>query len=234
MGQAGLTTADKLLVAATAIEKTRTTFTAEDLVVEAWHQFPESFGLSGYRERFPDSNRILCKLMGGTGIRSRGWVEQVTAETYRVTDVGRQLATELQAGRAPAVKPQSAAARARAAKPLAPFGAAEPLERLAKSVASQKFSRGTVLTLQDACLFWGVSPASGRALVEKRLEEVGGLLARAEQHVRQASAAILGPTGLEITLVTVIGLQGLHQTLRQRYQGELHVRAPAGEVTADG
>ena len=46
MGQE-LTTANKILVAASFIAESQETFTAEDLIVRAWQQFPESLGLCG-------------------------------------------------------------------------------------------------------------------------------------------------------------------------------------------
>jgi len=95
-----LTTVKKILVAASHLDEERENFTAEDLVVRAWREFPESFGLNGYRESFPDANRVLSKLMGSVGMCSRGWLEQVSTKTYRLTQTGRQVAHGLK--RAPA------------------------------------------------------------------------------------------------------------------------------------
>src|SRR5262249_34900963 len=47
-----LTTANKIMVAAARLDEERETFTAEDLIVVAWKKFPESFGLTGYRDTY--------------------------------------------------------------------------------------------------------------------------------------------------------------------------------------
>jgi len=221
MGQ-NLTTTNKILMAAVSIADVRGTFTAEDLIVQVWQKFPESFGLAGYRTRFPDSNRILCKLMGGTGIRSRGWVERVTPETYRVTPAGRQFADVLAQAPPAAPRPKAPAARKPKPRVMTRFDEAETLEKLAKSTASQKFSRGTAVTFQDACQFWGVTPAHGRAAIEARFEEIDRLLRDAEQYIEKSGAPIVVRDGFEIMMMTVIGLQGLNQSLAQRFSSELH------------
>jgi hypothetical protein len=337
MGQE-LTTANKILVAASQIAETQETFTAEDLIVRAWQQFPESFGLSGYREKFPDSNRVLSKLMGSVGLCSRGWLEQVSTKTYRMTPAGRKLASALrsngdaaaiaeamdrpraaaparaervekterverpvapapveaakprvrdaeeirsaaktaerpaaiaaapatasaQAARvapaaaipAPAATPARPApapvraapapVAARAATPSAIRGAAPGasnfeglhiLQRLATSIASQKFSRGGLVTFQDACQFWAITPAIHPTHLQPRLGEIEALLKRAEKFIQETGVSIRVHDRLEITMTTVIGLQGLHRMLAQRYHKELEgIRGKASSSNLD-
>jgi hypothetical protein len=338
MGQE-LTTANKILVSASHIAETQETFTAEDLIVRAWQQFPESFGLSGYREKFPDSNRVLSKLMGSVGLCSRGWLEQVSTKTYRMTPAGRKLAAALRSnGDANAIadamdkprpappraereekpvrvekaervveraapvevakprvrepeeirptpaktieRPAAAAARsvvptpaparpapaavAAVAAATAPASPASPrlpsapvrsgpilggrnvpgasnfeglhvLQRLATSVASQKFSRGGLVTFQDACQFWAITPAIHPTHLQPRLTEIENLLKRAEQFVQQTAQPIRVHDRLEITMTLVIGLQGLHRMLVQRYHRELeNIRGKATSNDAEG
>jgi hypothetical protein len=66
-----LTVPEKLLLAAIEARKRSATFTAEDLIVCAWTAYPDTFGLSGYSDRFPDSNRVLTSIMGGKGMRGK-------------------------------------------------------------------------------------------------------------------------------------------------------------------
>ncbi len=322
MGQE-LTTANKILVTAAQMAETQETFTAEDLIVHAWQHFPESFGLSGYREQYPDSNRVLSKLMGSVGLCSRGWLEQVSTKTYRMTAAGRKLATALRSNgdaaaiadaraavvtparsepratekaetskprvrqpdesrAAPAVKsverPAAAAPRVAASGAIAPTSAKTPerpaapvaavraavtparpapaapvvptkagaatsastfeglhvLQRLATSVAIQKFSRGGLVTFQDACQFWAITPSIQPAHLQPRLNEIEALLKRAEQLVQQTNASIRVNDRLEITMTTVVGLQGVHRMLAQRYHRELeNIRGRAASHDAD-
>jgi hypothetical protein len=81
--------AEKLLIAAGSLAaKERATFSAEDLVVEAWRLFPTDFSLKGYADH-PDSNLVLTQVMGKRApLIVRGWVEKVGAKQYRLTAKG--------------------------------------------------------------------------------------------------------------------------------------------------
>lgn len=292
-----LTTLKKVLIAAAMLDGDQQTFTAEDVIVRAWRSFPESFGLSGYREEHPDSNRVLAKLMGSLGLCGRGWLEQTNTKTYRLTTAGRKMARSLgfvpgvpfgasasatAAPKAPAapkelkepkesverpapvavpVLKEPVAARSAAASPAeapparvvekkdahakervatsavpsgraaasavatdpVPFDQSAMLARIATSIASQKFARGGMITFDDACAFWGISRTSASDVLIARLEEFEDVLARAEKHVRKTGAPVRAMGRFEVTLTTVVGLQGLHRMLLQRYQRELDV-----------
>ncbi|MBC8217893.1 MAG: hypothetical protein H8E73_05455, partial [Planctomycetes bacterium] len=62
-----LTVSDKLLLAALALDGDQEkSFTAEDLVVSAWQNFPMAFGLRGHNDedgapKYPDSNRVFAE-----------------------------------------------------------------------------------------------------------------------------------------------------------------------------
>jgi hypothetical protein len=268
-----LTTLKKVLIAAAMLDGDQQTFTAEDVIVRAWRAFPESFGLSGYREEHPDSNRVLAKLMGSLGLCGRGWLEQTNTKTYRLTPAGRKMARSLgyvpgapfgAALRDKAIAPRAAeassapratdanVASASSAEPRSrtldrrdasskervaasavpsgrpeveplPFEHASALARIATSIASQKFARGGMITFDDACAFWGISRTTTGAVLKERLHEFEEILSSAEKHVRKTGAPVRSNGRFEVTLTTVVGLQGLHRMLLQRYQRELDV-----------
>ncbi len=256
-----LTTLKKVLVVAATLDNEKQTFTAEDIVVRAWKDFPESFGLRGYQAHHPDSNRVLAKLMGTLGLCGRGWLEQTDTKTYRITTAGRKMVKSFgyptssrpieqqsvpASTAAPAVVSSTPAARsvisiqrelrsvpapAPANTPSAPknvesvpFENTHSLVRVASSVASQKFSRGGMITFDDACSFWGISRnAKGRELAE-RLREFDDLMTAAAKHVQKTGAPVRGELR-DVTLTTIVGLQGLHRMLLQRYQRELDLVA---------
>ncbi len=292
-----LTTLKKVLIAAATLDGDKLTFSAEDVIVRAWKVFPESFGLNGYRDAHPDSNRVLAKLMGSVGLCGRGWLEQTNTKTYRLTPAGRKMARSLgwipgeafaavepggaledsqdaptitldvepvtppptaahEAPRGPSRRAPAAAAAARSAPAkseestdpersaasAAPAArparsSAEPtvfdevpaLTRIATSIASQKFARGGMITFDDACAFWGVSRSTVGPVLVSRLAEFEDLMVRAEAHVRRTGAPVRTNGRFEVTLTTVVGLQGLHRMLLQRYQRELDaIRAREG------
>src|ERR1700733_5140009 len=83
-----LTVPQKLLLAALEARKKSATFTAEDLIVQAWKLYPDTFGLSGYGDLYPDSNRVLTNIMGTKGMRGKGWLRKVGEKQYRLTSAG--------------------------------------------------------------------------------------------------------------------------------------------------
>ena len=54
------TVPEKILLAASQLEdEGQSPFSAEALIVGAWQKFPKTFGLKGYADQYPDSNKIL-------------------------------------------------------------------------------------------------------------------------------------------------------------------------------
>jgi hypothetical protein len=81
--------AEKLLFAAGRLTLAgMTEFTAEDLVVEAHRENPETFAMKGY-PHFPDSNSVLTQVMGKSApLIVRGWVEKTGSKKYKLTPKG--------------------------------------------------------------------------------------------------------------------------------------------------
>src|SRR5579875_20937 len=83
-----LTVPGRILSCAAELDRERGTFTAEDLVVRCWERFPDTFGLQGYADKHPDSNRVLTNIMGTKGMRGKGWLRKVGEKQYRLTSAG--------------------------------------------------------------------------------------------------------------------------------------------------
>jgi hypothetical protein len=128
-----------------------------------------------------------------------------------------------------AEKPAPAPKSAPASSSGEAFDGLTALSRLANSVASQKFTRGGLVTFADACQFWAITPAVHANHLSARLDEIQHVLARAEGHIQSTGQVLRVNDKLELTLTTVIGLQGLHRMLTQKYHRELDaIRARSG------
>src|SRR6202022_4356229 len=66
-------------------------FSAEALIVSSWTKFPKTFGLKGYAEKYPDSNKILSSIMGEKGLARRGWLVKMGQKLYALTREGRNV-----------------------------------------------------------------------------------------------------------------------------------------------
>ena len=71
------TVPEKILLAADTLDKQgQSPFSAEALIVVSWQKFPKTFGLKGYADQYPDSNKILSSIMGEKGLARRGWLKR--------------------------------------------------------------------------------------------------------------------------------------------------------------
>ena len=76
------TVPEKILLAAFQLEEQgQSPFSAESLIVTAWQKYPRTFGLKGYDEQYPDSNKVLASIMGEKGLAAPRLVEQAGPET---------------------------------------------------------------------------------------------------------------------------------------------------------
>lgn len=62
--------------------------TTADVIVRAWREWPESFGLRGHVLAHPDSNRVLAKLSGVGGLVEEGWLSRPSAGELLLTRRG--------------------------------------------------------------------------------------------------------------------------------------------------
>src|SRR3954469_1091026 len=93
------TVPEKILLAAEQLEKQgQSPFSAEALIVASWQQFPRTFGLKGYAELHPDSNKVLSSIMGEKGLARRGWLSKMGQKLYSVSREGKLVLNRLQAG----------------------------------------------------------------------------------------------------------------------------------------
>src|ERR1700681_3136110 len=86
------TVPEKILLAALELEEQgQSPFSAEALIVASWQKFPKTFGLKGYAEQYPDSNKILSSIMGEKGLARRGWLVKMGQKMYALTREGRTV-----------------------------------------------------------------------------------------------------------------------------------------------
>jgi hypothetical protein len=208
---------EKILLAASQLEEQgQTPFSAEALIVSAWQKYPRTFGLKGYEEHYPDSNKVLAGIMGEKGLPGRGWMVKVGRKLYALTRDGRQVVRKLLQGED--VPPLTAR------RPLAQLSREQDLllQQLTASVAYQKHvqDRANEWTFSDACRFWSISDQQGSA-VDARLDELQAGL-RDVERILKAGAVTLG-NGREVGAVEAGQLCDLHQQLEQRFARHLNL-----------
>lgn len=224
--EATLTVTEKLLLAAARLEEMgKRPFTAEDLVVAAWRDFPRTFGLRGYvtehgDPQFPDSNRVFAEVMGSKPIRKRGLLVKVGRKLYELTSSGRELARLVQQ-RASANQKRDVQREGRMA---ISRETQTEIERLLATRAAQKFDNGLgdEITFHDACLFWGISPRSSAIDLKGSLANVKALIESLEASLRDGGTQ-LKSGGEPVRRDAIQLLHGVHQSMLAAFQEELAV-----------
>lgn len=213
-----ITVADRLLIVAYRLGgEQRMAFSAEQLVVGAWKEFPESFGLRGIlddegRPEYPDSNRVYKEIMGSKTLRKRGLLEKISNKTYRLTEAGKQRALLL------ADQKIQDIARRNLDRSLQ-----ENMRRLFRTRAYTKFRSETMtkVTFFDACSFWGISPRSSAMNLEAKLAHTKEILYRVKEYV--GIGTVFLDRSSEVSAGDIDGLIQLHSDLQGKFAEELDV-----------
>jgi hypothetical protein len=211
------TVPEKILLAALQLEEQgQSPFSAEALIVVSWQKYPRTFGLKGYTDQYPDSNKVLSSIMGVKGLAGRGWLAKVGQKLYALTREGRQAVRRLQhAGDTP---PPAAEAAPKVSRDQEKF-----LTALWAGSAVEKFQEGRKqeLTFADACAFWGVGDGVRGPAVNARLDQTRAALAELERLLTAGDATL--SNGRSVSLDDVNRLQDLGAHLEERFARHLNL-----------
>jgi len=167
-----LTIPEKILIAAFEEWPNKgDVFTEADITVVVWRKFPETFGLKGYADQYPDSKHVLSNIMGQTkGLRGKRWISQLGATRYTLTQSGLDYAGELVSG------DYSETEHIR--KSLGDDHS-RILKRLFGGMAYKLWREGRLdeMIFRDACEFWNITPASTGEELEDRLRNIDAVFA---------------------------------------------------------
>ena len=213
-----MTVANQLLLSAHRISgRNRRSFTAEELVVSAWKNYPETFGLRGTFNnkglpKYPDSNRVFAEIMGSKPLRRRGLIEKVGRKTYRLTAAGLQAAIELSSDYSQGMKRRSL-----------DRNLGDQIRRLLRARAVTKKHRGetSAITFLDACSFWGISPRSSAMALESRLAHVESVLKQMKEYAGTKEVSVGRQVNLSVN--DIKGLLDLHAQMQSTFKEELDI-----------
>jgi len=209
------TVPEKILVVADQLDKQgQSPFSAEALIVAAWQKFPKTFGLKGFVEQYPDSNKILSSIMGEKGLARRGWLVKMGQKMYALTREGRQVVRRVtlddeDTGPAGAVK---------LSRDQEKF-----LLGLLESGAVQKFeeNRKADLTFTDACRFWGVAENARGDALEDRLLQFQERLSKLERMFADSDSVL--SNGRAVSGGDVRVLTNIHRYMHDRFDRHLNL-----------
>lgn len=169
-----LTNAEKVLLAAMRLcngDSSRS-FTAEELAVAAWIDDKESFGLRGYENTYPDSNKLFKSIDSKGGLVAKGLIVKVGDRTFRVSGGGIAAGSRLSPSN-PELQLKLERELATAVNKLV----SHPVfsEWLKDHAKPTKFSA--------AGQFWGVAPGTPARVVRDRIANIEATLKQALQYM---------------------------------------------------
>jgi hypothetical protein len=165
------TVPEKILLAAYQLEQQgQSPFSAEALIVASWQKFPKSFGLKGFAELYPDSNKVLSSIMGEKGLARRGWLAKEGQKLYSLSREGKQAVRALlQEEEAPPAPVRTSVHKGKLSREQERL-----LVSMLESSGLEKFQQGLKLdlTFADACRFWGISEGLKGEALDDRIDHV--------------------------------------------------------------
>jgi hypothetical protein len=210
------TLSEMILLAAHKLEEQgQSPFSAEELIVASWRQFPRSFGLKGYAEQYPDSNRVLSSIMGEKGLTKKGWLSKMGQKLYALSKDGKRVVQHMMEGgdEFESEEEESLAARL-------PREQERLLLGLLDSSAAGKIvnKKAYELSFADACRFWGITDSLSPEALDARLERVEGVIDQAEKLTTRDTLEV---GNREITRSDIEVLREVHDQLQERFSRHL-------------
>jgi hypothetical protein len=217
------TVPEKILLAADQLEKEgQSPFSAEALIVASWQKFPKTFGLRGYTDQYPDSNKVLSSIMGVKGLASRGWLQKVGQKLYTLSRDGRQVVRKLLNDGEPEGSTETTAKLTRDQEKF--------VLGLLGSSAAQKYEEGRKqdMTFADACRFWNISESTHGEALNSRLHQLRANLADVDRVIGKNETEL--SNGRVLTLDDIARLSDVHAYLEERFSRHLSLlRSRAGK-----
>lgn len=211
-----LTVSEKILMAAHQLDQQgQSPFSAETLIVASWQMYPRTFGLKGYVDQYPDSNKVLSSIMGERGLARRGWLVKMGQKLYALTREGRRVLAKLLQNEA--VEPPSTD-NIKISRDKEKF-----LLGLLSSSAVRKFEEDqrNELTFADACRFWDITQNLKGDAVDERLAHVEQTLRELDQELSQADAEL--SNGRIVTAGDLRVLANIHRYMEDRFERVLNL-----------
>jgi len=209
------TVPEKILLAAHELEeKGQSPYSAETLIVASWMRFPQTFGLRGYADQYPDSNKVLSSIMGVKGLAGRGWLAKMGQKLYSLSREGRQIVNRLlQLEDTDAPAPTHKLSRDQE----------KFLLGLLESAAVEKFleNRKQELNFAEACRFWNINDTMTGEVLHSRLNALRADLADLERQLLLGDLVL--SNGRSISTDDINLLHKVHKSLEEKFSRHLNL-----------
>lgn len=192
-------------------------FTAEELVVACWQNYPDSFGLQGYSRQYPDANIVYRHIMGKSSIvKKQRWLSQKSQKRYVLTPAGINHALKIRG-----IDNQ----RAEIQQHRIDRFYEQVLLRVLNGSAWNKFKNNRIndLTFTDACGFWSINPRSSGEQYKAARRDLAEAILTVKRHLDEGNGEITLGSRANISLKDVNNLEVLEKELDTRFMDQLNL-----------
>lgn len=198
--------------------ETDKTFTFEELLVAAWKQDNQSWGLRGFESEYPDSERIHRELdsrgKSSKGLVELGWLDKVQPRVYRLSLKGLT-----ETGR---TKPEHRVVREKIRRE-----SEEEVRRILEHPVFRQWlgDPEKPKKFREAGTFWNIAPGTPPVIITKRIQAVDDVLTTALNLLEEAGVEGLGSGrgALLFDRTDVERGRQFQRILKARFTGDLRV-----------
>jgi hypothetical protein len=217
MDTKGMGLKPQLLLAALTCSggEVRKTFTAEEMLIRAWERNKSAWGLRGYEDEHPDSEKIFKELnsRGSSGLVGQGLLEQVTPLVFRLTPAGLAAASEL--------NPEDIKVQEKASRVLQ-----EEIKAILEHPVFLAWLKdpSTPMSFHKAGHFWGIAPGTPPRVARERVAFIEVTLQAAERFLTERDVeSIIDGRGQDLfDRHDVQRCLEFQSAMKERFAKELH------------
>ena len=216
MGDAKIISKSEMVLLAAYDKCPESEFTAEELVVACWQQYPDSFGLQGYSHKYPDANIVYRHIMGKSSIvKKQRWLSQKSQKRYALTPAGINHVLKIRG-----IDSQ----RAEIQKHRIDRFYEQVLLRVLNGSAWNKFKNNQIndLTFTDACGFWSINPRSSGEQYKAARRDLSESISTVKRHLDEGNSEITLASRVSVSLKDLNNLEILEKELDTRFKDQLN------------
>ena len=189
-------------------------FTSEELVIACWEKYPDSFGLQGYSDRFPDANVVYRHIMGKNSIvKKQRWLSQKGQKRYALTPAGINHALKILGSDGQKTDMHHRIDRYYE----------QVLRRVLTGSAWTKFKYNQIgaITFTEACAVWSISPRSSGEQYKAARRDLALAISTAKRHLDEGHSEITLPSKINVSAKDLDDLEILEKKLDDKFKDQL-------------
>ena len=210
-----LSQAEKVIISASELSKTKKVFSAEDLTVKSWELYQSDFCLRGYQE-YPNSNQIYTFLMNRNGpLYKRGWIKKVGEKQYKITSTAENYILE----ELKTKKSEKEEIRANLSR--------DVYEKIKKFFENEiakkilKFENVEKSTFDQICYFWGITSRVNAPALTEKLEQIKTWISILEKDLKKSKSYITIDESLTVDKKQLKNLKKNQEMFENKFKREI-------------